>query len=113
MRMALMPMLASAFHVEAERVLGPRRGSAEIVRARHSAMYLGVFKARLTLTETASLFARDRRGVAYAVCRLEAERDADPDFDAAMNDLGDEFQRRLDAVRAAYGWTAAVDGGRA
>jgi hypothetical protein len=76
-------------------------------------MYLAVIEGRLTLSEAACHFARDRRAVAYGIARLEERRDVDPEFDSAMDAVMRQFRTRLDELMAYYRLTGTVCAGAA
>lgn len=102
-----------SFSVDLALIVAPARGGSHVTFARHAAMYLAVIEGRLTQTEAASHFARDRRAVAYGIARLEERRDADPAFDIAMDAAMRQFRHRLDDVTAYFRLTGTVDGSAA
>jgi hypothetical protein len=62
----------------------PRRCHADVVFARHLAMYLMYEPLGLNFTRIAAAFDRDRRSVAYAIGAVERRRDDQPDFDRSV-----------------------------
>ncbi len=69
-----------ALGVEANRILGNTRGSAEVAFARQVAMYLCHVAFELSLGRVAAAFARDRSTVAHA-CHLIEDRREDEAFE--------------------------------
>jgi hypothetical protein len=96
------------FGVDLAAIFGPARGVFRVTFARHVSMYVAVVEGRLSFTETAIHFGRDRRSVAYAVARIEAARDADWVFDLAMNSMMAAFRSRLDDLTSYYRLTGAL-----
>ena len=60
------------------------RGCAEVAFARHVAMYLAHVVCRLTYTQAARLYGRDRTTAAYGCRSVESRRD-DPAFDRILD----------------------------
>lgn len=112
-RLSLASLAIRSFSIDLSEILAPARGGARVTFARHAAMYLAVIEGRLTLTEAASQFARDRRAVAYGIARLEERREADPAFDGAMDAITKQFRQRLDDLTAYYCLTGTVHGSAA
>jgi chromosomal replication initiation ATPase DnaA len=95
-------MAIRSFGIDLAQISGPARGGATVTFARHTAMYLAVIEGRLTLTEVARQFVRDRRAVAYGIARLEQRRDVEAAFDDGMTLLTNQFRQRLDDLQAYY-----------
>lgn len=76
-------IVSAFFGVAARDILSPRRARADIAHARHTAIYLAHVAFQLPLVFVAKGFGRDRTSVAYALQRIEDERD-DPDFDRLL-----------------------------
>ncbi len=108
-KLAIASIAVESFGVELTRILHPSRGGLSITFARHVAMYLATIEGRLTLTETAVQFERNRRGVAYGIARLEERRDVDPPFDAAMDTIMLAFRDRLDALMAEHAFVLTTE----
>ncbi len=79
-------IVATAFQVPVADISAPTRGCASVAAARQVALYLVHVGFGLTLTQTGTLFGRDRTTVAHA-CRSVEERREDPDFDACLDYL--------------------------
>ncbi len=75
--------VAAVFDVEAELLLRPNRGRAEVALARQVAMYLAHVGCELSLTAVGRVFGRDRSTVAHACRRVEDARER-PQFDRAI-----------------------------
>lgn len=76
-------IVATLLGVPVAEILADRRARAPVAHARHMAMYLAHVAFQLPLTTVAAGFDRDRSSIAYAVTRIEDERD-DRGFDALM-----------------------------
>jgi chromosomal replication initiation ATPase DnaA len=108
-QLSLASMAIRSFAVDLAQILAPARGGPTVTFARHAAMYLAVIEGRLSLTEAAAHFDRDRRAVAYGIARLEERRDADPAFDSAMDTLMRQFRQRLDDLKTYHWLTGSGD----
>lgn len=75
-----------AMGVEADRIMGDARGSAEVAFARQVAMYLCHVAFELGLARVAAAFARDRSTVSHA-CHLIEDRREDEAFEHWINAL--------------------------
>lgn len=71
-------------HMQALPLSSPERGGAEIASVRQVAMYLAHVGCRLTFTDAARLYGRDRTTAAYACRQVEQRRD-DPKFDRIVD----------------------------
>ncbi len=87
-----------ALGVEADRILGDTRGSAEVAFARQVAMYLCHVAFELSLARVAAAFARDRSTVAHA-CHLIEDRREDEAFEHWIDALEAGAARRA-GIRA-------------
>ena len=76
-------IVSAFFGIAARDILSPRRARADIAHARHTANYLAHVAFQLPLVFVAKGFGRDRTSVAYALQRIEDERD-DPEFDRLL-----------------------------
>jgi hypothetical protein len=79
-------LVASYYHLKLGEIVGRPRGSHDVTRARHLAMYLAHVVGGLSLSAVGAGFRRDRTTASYACHRVEDARD-DPAFDAALSDL--------------------------
>lgn len=75
--------VAEVFGVHARELQGLSRGRAPVAQARQVAMYLTHVVFRLSLSDTGTLFGRDRTTVAHACSVIEDMRD-DAVFDRVM-----------------------------
>lgn len=91
-------VVAHRYGLRAEALLSARRGEAGVAHARQLAMYLMNVIAQRTLTETGTLFGRDRATVRHACARIEDLRD-DRHFDAEVEGL----ELRLQDEATAHG----------
>lgn len=76
-------IVAAFLGISAQDILSRLRARADIAHARHTAMYLSHVAFQLPLLLVAEGFGRDRSSVAYALQRIEDERD-DLDFDRLL-----------------------------
>ncbi len=76
-------IVAAQFGIASADILSPRRARADIAHARHTAAYLANVAFQLSPALVAIGFGRDRSSVAYALQRIEDERD-DADFDRLL-----------------------------
>lgn len=84
-------LVACAMRTDEAEILSGRRGTAEIARARHVAMYLLHTSLSIPYGDVGSLFARDRTTVSHA-CRLVEDLRDDPmhdDFIARLEEMVD------------------------
>lgn len=79
-------LVAMATGVSLRSLTRSRRDTAQVMLARHMAMYLLHVVFSCPLTGVGRLFNRDRTTAAYACQRIEDRRD-DPAFDAFLHDL--------------------------
>jgi hypothetical protein len=86
---------AAAFDVPPEEMSARTRRTAEVVAARHVAIYIANVVFQVSLQGVADAFGRDRTSVGHAVRRVEDRRD-EPDFDARLEKL----ERIASAYRA-------------
>lgn len=68
-------LVGYALEIKAERILQPKRGPRDLVRARQTAMYLTHVGLGMSLSRVAAAFERDRSTVAHACHRIEEMRD--------------------------------------
>jgi hypothetical protein len=89
----LVEISAEEFGVRVRDVLGPWR-TVRVVAARHMAMYLVRYVSpHLSLPAIGRLFGgRDHTTILNAVRRVEARRDADPDYDRRIRELLARFR---------------------
>ena len=79
-------LVAMATGVSLRALTRDKRDTAQVMLARHMAMYLLHVVFSCPLTGVGRLFNRDRTTAAYACQRIEERRD-DPAFDAFLHDL--------------------------
>lgn len=91
LREAIGHVVAEATGSKWTEIVGPHRGNAKTVHARHLAMYLAHVGSGLSLTATGELFERDRRTVAHAVARIEDCRE----FDLVLDRTLDAMERSI------------------
>ncbi|WP_185983145.1 helix-turn-helix domain-containing protein [Aureimonas mangrovi] len=77
---------AAAFDVPPEEMSARTRRTADVVAARHVAIYLANVVFQVSLQKVADVFGRDRTSIGHAVRRVEDRRD-EPDFDARVEKL--------------------------
>lgn len=83
-RMLVARLVENIYGATWVQVAGPRRGTAQTIRARHIAMYLAHVACGLNLTETGQMFERDRRTVAHAAGLIEDCRENDRHLDVTL-----------------------------
>lgn len=88
-------IVSHALGIDPTALVSPRRGTRDVVRARHVAMYLAAVEGGLSLSACARLFDRDRRGVAYAVAGIEQRRDDDSVLDRLLDHLAGRLHHSL------------------
>ncbi|ALN73989.1 MULTISPECIES: helix-turn-helix domain-containing protein [unclassified Aureimonas] len=76
-------IVAAFLGISAQDMLSRHRARADIAHARHTAIYLAHVAFQLPPLLVAEGFGRDRSSVAYALQRIEDQRD-DPDFDRLL-----------------------------
>jgi hypothetical protein len=86
LRNALRAIAAAAFSTPAGKLHSRRRGSAAVVLARQSAMYLAHVVFSLSYSEIGRIFNRERTTVRHA-CRCVEQRREDPATDAIFQEL--------------------------
>jgi hypothetical protein len=86
LRNALRTIVATAFSMPAGKLHSRRRGSAAVVLARQSAMYLAHVVFSLSYSEIGRIFNRERTTVRHA-CRCVEQRREDPATDAIFHEL--------------------------
>lgn len=79
-------LVAFATNIPVNRINSPERGSTDVSRARHLAMYLLHTKLSLPFSEIARQFGRDRTTIAHACSAIEDLRDI-PERDDFVADL--------------------------
>jgi chromosomal replication initiation ATPase DnaA len=77
-------LVAATFAVDDALVLGRRRHSAAVTRARHVAIYLAHVALGRSQARLARALGRGAAGVAYAVRAVEDARERDRALDAAI-----------------------------
>ena len=92
MQLIVEHIVERTYNVPRDLLTGPRRGPKYVVFARHLAMYLLHIRGGFTRTALGLTFARDRRGVAYAIAMIELRRDADQQFDLTVTTLETAMQ---------------------
>lgn len=96
-------VVALAFDVTPGALRSHRRGAADVALARQIAMYLLHCTCGMTLTETATIFRRDRTTAAYGCKRVEDMRE-DPLFDWRVDHIERAvcaFHKSIDTGRTA------------
>ena len=79
-------MVAAAFSISSDQLLGRDRGNRRTIRARQIAMYLLRTSLSMRLCRIAEVYGRDRTTIAHACSVVEDLRDR-PDFDSRMMEL--------------------------
>lgn len=91
----ILNLVAQEFGVPREEVFQKTRGVQAISWARHVAIYLcRVAEPEITLTDVGKLFGRDRSTIAYALARVEDQRDL-PDFDDLLRQMEAQIKARF------------------
>lgn len=90
-------LVCRARGVRADRVLHSARGPANVIAARHLAMYLLHVVLSQPLTHIGYYFNRDRTSVAHACARMEDARDAG-EFDLYVSVLERQVEELVGGV---------------
>ncbi|EFL88940.1 DnaA related protein [Ahrensia sp. R2A130] len=99
--------VAIALQVSLDALNSPDRENGETSKARQIAMYLSATMFNLCATEVGRAFKRDRTTVAYALERIEEQRE-DPEFDFILVQLEDLLSDARHAISLCYDY---FDGG--
>ncbi|WEK52540.1 MAG: helix-turn-helix domain-containing protein [Candidatus Kaistia colombiensis] len=73
----LVSLVGSALAVDADRLCGAGRGTAQEAHARQVAVYIAHIALGLSYTEAGRLFGRDRTTAAHACRRVEEQRESE------------------------------------
>lgn len=90
-------LAAEAVRISAAEIRSPVRERARAAFGRQMAIYIAHVIGRVSMSELAGIFQRDRSTVAHAVAAIEDRRD-DPFFSARMDLLEADLAARLESL---------------